>query len=179
MIVDPQVDFINGSLPVPGAAEAMDKLAKYISGHNGDYLCKVVTTDWHPYFHCSFDVNGGQWPVHCVQNSVGAAIWPSLIAPLNITSGSFEVLRKGTDKDTEEYSVFKNDISCARLKEIIETYGIEKIDICGIAGDICVLNTLKDGTEIYGAGMFDVLEELSPSLDGGNALNEFINNSMK
>ena len=27
LVVDPQLDFISGSLPVPGAAEAMDRLA--------------------------------------------------------------------------------------------------------------------------------------------------------
>ena len=33
IIVDPQVDFINGSLPVNGAAEAMDSLAEYVKQH--------------------------------------------------------------------------------------------------------------------------------------------------
>ena len=28
LVVDPQLDFISGSLPVPGAAEAMDRLAQ-------------------------------------------------------------------------------------------------------------------------------------------------------
>ena len=30
LIVDPQVDFITGSLPVEGAAKAMDALATYV-----------------------------------------------------------------------------------------------------------------------------------------------------
>ena len=60
LIVDPQIDFITGSLPVPGAADAMDKLAEYININDGSYIYKVVTTDWHPYFHCSFIANGGQ-----------------------------------------------------------------------------------------------------------------------
>ena len=30
LIVDPQIDFITGTLPVGGAAEAMDALAKYV-----------------------------------------------------------------------------------------------------------------------------------------------------
>ena len=30
LIVDPQIDFITGTLPVAGAAEAMDALAKYV-----------------------------------------------------------------------------------------------------------------------------------------------------
>lgn len=68
MIVDPQIDFISGTLPVPGAAEAMDRLADYISKQDGSYDYKIVTTDWHLYRHCSFIDNGGTWPSHCVQN---------------------------------------------------------------------------------------------------------------
>ena len=35
IVVDPQIDFISGSLPVPGAAEAMNQLADYVKA-NGD-----------------------------------------------------------------------------------------------------------------------------------------------
>ena len=33
LIVDPQVDFISGTLPVVGGAEAMDGLAEYVKAH--------------------------------------------------------------------------------------------------------------------------------------------------
>ena len=36
IVVDPQIDFISGSLPVPGAAQAMDELATYIKTHARD-----------------------------------------------------------------------------------------------------------------------------------------------
>ena len=175
MIVDPQVDFIEGSLPVPGAKEAMNSLAVYINDHDGDYCYKVVTTDWHPYLHCSFDRNGGPWPVHCVDHTIGASVWPEVIAALTTTKGEIEVLHKGTDKEAEEYSIFKNKESALRFKEIIEANDIQQIDICGLAGDICVLNTLKDGVAIYGKKLFHILTPYSPSLDGGKALNEYIN----
>jgi nicotinamidase/pyrazinamidase len=84
------------------------------------------------------------------------------------------VLGKGVYEDVEEYSIFKNQISSDIIKKIVETERIERIDLCGIAGDICVLNTLKDGKEIYGSEMFHVLTEFSASLDGGKALNEEI-----
>ena len=35
LIVDPQIDFINGSLPVPLAAEAMNELASYLKVVSG------------------------------------------------------------------------------------------------------------------------------------------------
>lgn len=38
LIVDPQNDFITGSLAVEGAKERMMKLASYIEQHNYDYV---------------------------------------------------------------------------------------------------------------------------------------------
>ena len=90
------------------------------------------------------------------------------------TEGDVEVLRKGTNKDTEEYSIFKNSQSAAIIEELIKKHEIKQIDICGIAGDICVLNTLKDGVVLYGKEMFNVLEDYSPSLDSGKALKQAI-----
>ena len=40
LIVDPQVDFINGSLPVPEALPAMDRLADYILLSDERYTLK-------------------------------------------------------------------------------------------------------------------------------------------
>ena len=174
LIVDPQIDFISGTLPVPGAAEKMEALANYIRETDREYEFKVVTTDWHPYQHCSFTENGGEWPMHCVQNTAGAAICQTLIKPLFTTKGEVTVLRKGTSEDADEYSIFKNALSAEKLDRLIRGNGIERIDICGIAGDVCVLNTFRDGIERYEAAMFRVLTEFCPSLDGGTALAEAI-----
>ncbi len=59
LIVDPQIDFITGTLPVAGAAEAMDALAKYVKEKGNEYTVKIVTADWHPYHHSSFADEGG------------------------------------------------------------------------------------------------------------------------
>lgn len=174
VVVDPQMDFINGTLPVPGAEFAMKRLADYIAGHGSEYICKVVTADWHPYDHVSFVSEGGQWPVHCVQNSVGAALYPDLIESLYGTEGKVEVLYKGNSRNVEEYSIFANKKSAGLLDGFIKDMNIGNIDICGLAGDICVLNTLKDGISIYGPEMFNVLKDFSPSMDGGKALDEMI-----
>ncbi|MCQ2191806.1 MAG: isochorismatase family protein [Paludibacteraceae bacterium] len=176
LIVDPQIDFISGSLPVEGADEAMQKLGEYIKAHNGEYLFKVVTTDWHPYHHCSFKAQGGPWPMHCVQNTVGAAITPHLIDPLNQTDGELCVLRKGDNAESEEYSIFKNAYSKILLTQLIKE--MDQVDVCGIAGDICVLNTLKDGIAQFGKEKFNVLTDFCPSLDKGEALSKFIKENL-
>lgn len=174
LTVDPQIDFIEGTLPVPGAVGAMNALAGYIRDNDGLYACKIVTADWHPFHHCSFSPEGGEWPRHCVADTVGAAIWAPLVDPLNITAGEAVTLHKGVRPDREEYSIFANEDASAAIRKIIDKYCITEIDICGIAGDICVLNTLKDGVGIYGTEMFRVLTRFSPSLDSGRALLDYI-----
>lgn len=170
LVVDPQVDFISGTLAVEKAEEKMLELARYVRQKDGDYRLKVVTMDWHPYSHFSFQDNGGQWPRHCVQNTAGAAIFGPLFEALFQTSGKVVCLYKGDKEELEEYSIFKNESSAQQLNRLIQDFDIEKIEICGIAGDICVLNTLHDGVEKYGTEMFKVLVGFCPSLDGGVAI---------
>ncbi|WP_239414073.1 MULTISPECIES: hypothetical protein [unclassified Bacteroides] len=56
------------------------------------------------------------------------------------------------------------------LDNLIDGLHIDRIDLCGIAGDVCVLDTLKDGIKRYGTSIFHVLQEFCPSLDGGEVL---------
>lgn len=171
LVVDPQIDFITGSLPVPGAEAAMNALAAYVA--DKEYAAKVITCDFHPYEHCSFSPNGGQWPIHCVAHSTGAAVWPALFDALHASPGTVEVLCKGQDAASEEYSIFKNPAARERLQALVAERGIDAIEVCGLAGDICVLQTLKDGVELFGPEKFKVLQEFAPSLDGGTDLDAF------
>lgn len=168
LIVDPQNDFISGSLSVPGASQAMDRLADHLAADN--YKLKVVTCDSHPWDHCSFADSGGQWPRHCVAHSTGAAVWPNLLAPLH-EGAPVHFLRKGCQKDREEYSIFQDVSGSLALASLLK--GIDAVDICGIAGDVCVLNTLRDGISHYDKDYFRVLMDFSPSLDGGASLSSF------
>ncbi len=172
LIVDPQIDFISGSLPVPGAAEAMKTLAEYVTEHGCDYAAVAVTSDWHPFEHCSFDIHGGPWPVHCLQHSAGAAIDSNLLHSLCTGAPGFKVVYKGNDPSVEEYSIFMNPESSKIVDGMVTSEGIEEIDICGLAGDVCVLNTYLDAKKRYGCLTVNVLQEYSPSLDGGSKLRE-------
>lgn len=164
-IVDPQVDFITGSLPVPGAEDAMDSLAKFIEEHGKDFCHIIITADRHPINHCSFKANGGIWPRHCVADSIGAAIWQPIMDALYTFPGKISVFHKGERVDREEYSIFRSDGATDTIKKIIETENISEIYICGLAGDICVANTLKDGIDILPRVKFKVLTEYSPSIN--------------
>lgn len=181
IVVDPQIDFISGSLPVPGAAEAMNQLADYVKANGDDYALMVVTNDWHPYDHCSFAPNGGPWPVHCVQNSEGAATYWPLLEALYQSETETLFLQKGDLRHREEYSIvqntgarefFENTLDNSLLADADCQY--QHVDVCGIAGDVCVLNTLRDLLPIVGVDRLRVLTRFAPSLDGGKALQAFI-----
>lgn len=181
IVVDPQIDFISGSLPVPGAAEAMNQLADYVKANGDDYALMVVTNDWHPYDHCSFVPNGGPWPVHCVQNSEGAATYWPLLEALYQSETETLFLQKGDLRHREEYSIvqntgarefFENTLDNSLLADADCQY--QHVDVCGIAGDVCVLNTLRDLLPIVGTDRLRVLTRFAPSLDGGKALQAFI-----
>lgn len=145
LIIDCQNDFINGSLAVPNAEKMIGSLATYLSkSWKREYTDFVFTADWHPIKHSSFVENGGAWPSHCVKFTEGAAIHPSLTSILKVNNINYSILTKGLNEDTEEYSILANEASKKILLEIIEQNKIDQIDICGIAGDFCVKNTVMD-----------------------------------
>lgn len=175
LIIDPQKDFISGSLSVPGAERAMDALAEYLGGNSSDYSRIIVTADRHPMRHCSFKSEGGKWPAHCVADSEGAAILPSVMEKLMSVPDKVTVLHKGEKQDTEEYSIFKNKEGAERINAIVMDYGIEQIDICGLAGDVCVADTIRDWMACGNMAQLNVLKEFTPSIDGGKTLDALIN----
>lgn len=173
LIVDPQTDFISGSLAVPGAKNAINELAACLRANPERYALTLVTSDSHPADHCSFQKSGGHWPEHCIAGTSGAEIWPELDTALREGNKPVIILPKGTDKDREEYSVFRNETSRARLISELAAYGIDEIEICGVAGDVCVLDTLKDALKLPGQFKFAVLDKFTASLDGGISLSRF------
>lgn len=166
VIVDPQNDFISGTLPVDGADKAMDKLATELSHISVDKI--FVTMDCHPTNHMSFSAQGGPWPPHCMKYSEGAAIWTSLFDALAAYPADVQFIEKGRESNKEEYSAFEETYPA-------ELRNADEIFLCGIAGDVCVLNSLRDLAQ-HGLGdKITVLEDVTPSLDDGSALLEMIN----
>lgn len=140
LIVDPQVDFISGSLAVPDGAAAMDWLADFLLEEQDKIERIVITMDQHPVDHCSFVDQGGQWPPHCIRYTEGASIWPKLhqaIKKVHQNGILIDYLEKATSRDHDEYSAFSTNIPKA-LKEA------KQIFVAGIAGDYCVRQSIKD-----------------------------------
>ena len=177
LIVDPQNDFITGTLAVKGAKEKMMKLADYITSDahpQYDYIC--VTLDSHPENHTSFKENGGIWPTHCVYNTNGWDIPEYLDDALNLSGKLVDYYHKGTESNREEYSIFDSEdgyVLSEQITDLIKEYDVY-IDICGIAGDYCVLETLKGLRRIIGDQYIQVLTQYTASIDGGEKLMNYI-----
>jgi nicotinamidase/pyrazinamidase len=136
VIVDYQNDFAapDGALSVRGGEDIAPRINEL--ARSGGFDLVVATRDWHPADHSSFKEQGGIWPVHCVQDTEGAQLHPSLDqAEVDI------VFDKGQDQSTDGYSAFETPA----LGELLRDRGIQNITVVGLATDVCVKNTALDG----------------------------------
>ena len=169
IVVDLQYDFYSpsGTLCVQGGHDAANKIKEMILNGN-DLIGNVIfTVDWHPSNHCSFKENGGQWPMHCVQYSQGAAIHSSVLNAVIGMEIPYKVYCKGEDSKKEEYGAFSK-----YMEQLDIEAHYDNLVVCGIAGDYCVLETLKnikdftDNVKVYLPGV--------ASIDGGEKLKEYM-----
>ena len=169
IIVDPQIDFTTGSLATAKGPEAMDRLAKAINnGALDNYTWVIVTQDAHPTNHCSFVENGGVFPPHCVQGTEGMNVFPALQSALDehMNNVGIHYMTKGDLADREEFSIFQNARSGEKLtKTITEFEKFDGIDVCGIATDYCVYETVKDLMAIYPAKQIRVVTNCVAAVD--------------
>ncbi|MDH5263521.1 MAG: isochorismatase family protein [Betaproteobacteria bacterium] len=135
VIVDVQNDFVTGSLAVPGAADIIAPLNRYIALFVRSGLRVVATRDWHPASHMSFREQGGPWPPHCVARTPGAAFAPGLHLP----EGAW-LVSKATSPSRDAYSGFERTDFDHRLKG----FGAKRLFVGGLATDYCVLRTVLD-----------------------------------
>ena len=123
--------------------------------------CVVATQDWHPADHLSFAANhvgrevgevielAGMpqvlWPVHCVQNTRGAAFHRQFD-----TSGLDAVFQKGIDREIDSYSGFFDNGRgrSTGLGDYLNGRGIGTVTICGLATDYCVQATALDALSL-------------------------------
>lgn len=129
IIVDVQRDFYDpsGSLYVSGGGEIISRIRDKIL--NDLEINQVIfTVDWHTPEDKSFSINGGTWPVHCLQYSQGASLPKELLEAVMLRgfksvdglfyssdeavinkqflSGTYDVFEKGDLPGEEEYGAF-------------------------------------------------------------------------
>lgn len=168
IIVDPQNDFLsNGSIPVHNATETLDKLVRHLSESFNIYENIFVTVDWHPWNHCTFIPNGGTQPCHCIAGTRGAEIYSSLerILQTELYIEKVDYFYKGVEENKDVHSVFdlnkRGDIQNAAGRIMYEKIYTRpddtKISVCGISGDECLLETIKDLTMLFDKKDIEVL----------------------
>lgn len=158
ILVDVQNDFVpGGALAVPEGEQIIpvcNQLSKA-------FELVVATQDWHPANHGSFaashpgrkvgdviDLNGLPqilWPVHCVQNTPGAALVPGLDV-----SRVERIFRKGTDPTIDSYSGFFDNghRKATGLGEYLKQKGTTDVYVAGLATDYCVKFTALDAKSL-------------------------------
>lgn len=170
VVIDPQVDFVSGSLAVSSAHEAMNYLAQWGLEHIEEIESVVFTSDQHPFDHCSFTSQGGVWPSHCVRYTEGAAITPELpplVHEVYRRHIPFCMVEKATTPERDSYSAFSETVPSA-----IEQ--AQRIVLAGIAGDYCVLESLKDLIRYGYAERITLLSAGIAHIDDGSTLRDFV-----
>lgn len=140
VVTDVQNDFLpGGNLAVANSEQVIPVLNRYIAYFRSLRMPIIATRDWHPPNHCSFYAQGGPWPPHCIQNTLGAAFPADLELPEEV-----QVVSKANEPDKEAYSSFGG----GHLHRVLQAAGVRRIFVGGLTTDYCVLNTVKDGMEL-------------------------------
>lgn len=178
LAVDVQYDFM------PGGALAVargDEIVPVVNRLAREFSHVVLTQDWHPRGHVSFAANhagrapfetmtlpyGEQvlWPVHCVQDTEGAALHRDLHVP-----HARLVIRKGHHSDVDSYSAFveADRTTPTGLTGYLRDVGVTRVYLCGLATDYCVawsaLDARRAGFEVT------VIEDACRAIDLSGSL---------
>lgn len=142
IIVDVQNDFCEGgALAVEGGNRVARMITDDLLFSQYDHV--VTTQDWHinPGNHFSDEPNFvDTWPKHCVADTPGADIHPTLAPSLGLVDYR---LFKGQYSDG--YSAFDSTIDGEdSLLNYLKEYEVKSVDVVGIAYDHCVRATALD-----------------------------------
>lgn len=177
LVVDVQNDFADprGSLHVRGAEAIVPVVNEQVALARASRALVVYSQDWHPRHTPHFARDGGTWPVHCVGESWGAELHPTLDCP----PGS-PLIRKGTQGE-DGYSAFtmRDADSGATvptpLEMLLHEAGVDTVVIVGLATDYCVRHTALDAVRLglHATVLTDAVAavDVTPG-DGERALDE-------
>jgi nicotinamidase/pyrazinamidase len=158
LLIDLQNDFVpGGALAVPHG----DEVVPVANRLQPLFPLVVATQDWHPPDHGSFaanhpgkkpgdriDLNGLEqilWPVHCVQNTPGAAFIDAFE-----TARVSEIFHKGTDPGIDSYSGFFDNAQrkSTGLADYLWEQVVDEVYIAGLATDYCAKSSALDAVEL-------------------------------
>lgn len=168
VVVDLQRDFFDpsGSLYVGGSEVLPEKIAAIAT----NYDAIIFTLDWHPANHCSFKEQGGLWPSHCVAYTQGAGLPDCLAAVMK--EKPCQMMQKGCNPAKEEYGAFESMDGFDEIASWLK--GCKTIDVCGIAGDYCVKESVNTLLNYVDVSKVSILTECVRSIDDGSTLEAFM-----
>jgi nicotinamidase/pyrazinamidase len=150
VVVDLQNDFADpaGGLSVAGGDGIVPLVNAHVREATEAGALVVATQDWHPPSTPHFAKDGGIWPVHCVGDTWGAELHPAFELPADAPR-----VRKGTNGE-DGYSGFtmrdpeSGDEMPTELESLLRERGIERVVVCGLATDYCVVATALDAVRL-------------------------------
>ena len=150
VVVDVQNDFADpsGGLSVAGGDGIIPLVNAHVREATEEGALVVATQDWHPESTPHFAKDGGSWPVHCVGGTWGAELHPAFALPADAPR-----VRKGTNGE-DGYSGFtvRDPVSGeelpTELEALLRERGIERVVVCGLATDYCVVATALDAARL-------------------------------
>lgn len=164
LLVDLQIDFLPGGALAVADGDAILEPIRDLAA-SGVFPLVVATQDWHPRGHVSFasshpgrkpfdtiSLHGEPqvlWPDHCIAGSAGAALHPRVP-----NEAIRAIVRKGTDRDADSYSGFRDNPNSARerrptgLRGFLTECGVRDVYVCGLARDYCVSWTALDAADL-------------------------------
>jgi nicotinamidase/pyrazinamidase len=149
LVVDAQPTFMpGGELPVPDGDAIIAPILAFIRKYGPELGLIVFSRDWHPQNHCSFAAKplfeDGSWPAHGIAGSENARVHPALRTLCKELHLPYIVISKGLRPDIEAYSAYDGvnlSFDNSPLAKELESYGITRVFVCGLAGEICVAAT--------------------------------------
>jgi nicotinamidase/pyrazinamidase len=157
VLVDLQNDFCPGGALEVRRGDEVVEVANRVARH---FDLVVATQDWHPRDHGSFAANHPDkqpyevvdldglpqvlWPVHCVQDTPGAAFHAGLDR-----GRVARVFSKGADPAVDSYSGFHDNgrRRSTGMGEWLREQGVDTVYVLGLATDYCVKFTALDGRQ--------------------------------
>jgi nicotinamidase/pyrazinamidase len=148
IVVDVQNDFADprGSLAVDGGAHIVPFVNDQVRAAHEAGGVVIYSQDWHPEHTPHFATDGGIWPVHCVQDTWGAAFHEALTV-------EGPIVRKGTNGE-DGYSAFtvreplSGETTATELEQLLRDRTVRTVIVCGLATDYCVKATALDALRL-------------------------------
>jgi nicotinamidase/pyrazinamidase len=104
------------------------------------------------------------WPDHCVQGTADADFHPAL----DMTRVD-HVQRKGEDRTIDSYSAFRDNDheALTDLSRYLINAGVKQLDVCGLATDYCVKDSVVDALQLVPGIIVRVVIDACRGIDPG------------